>query len=177
MLWETSFTSHTFRHCLLTLFSVPLPWMLLLIHPSLVLSRNWLYSAETLRSSHLAIQEIPRILWNPRVHYRFYKSPPFFLILSQANFVHTVHFICLRLVSRFFSNLRVGLSSEVFPSGFHLYIACEYNIGSRVQYWNNSNSFILTCPVTVSVASFFDKVRRLLTGLVGLCLIHGCAYN
>jgi len=108
--------------------------MLLLIHPSLVLSRNWLYSAETLRSSHLAIQEIPRILWNPRVHYRFYKSPPFFLILSQANFVHTVHFICLRLVSRFFSNLRVGLSSEVFPSGFHLYIACEYNIGSRVQY-------------------------------------------
>jgi hypothetical protein len=35
---------------------------------------------------------------------------------------------------RFFSNLRVGLSGEVFPSGFHQYIACEYNIDSRVQY-------------------------------------------
>ena len=72
-----------------------------------------------LRSNRFsANQEIPRILWNLKVHYRIHKCLPPVPIPSQFDLVHPPHPTSWRSILILFSHLRLGLPSGLFPSGF-----------------------------------------------------------
>jgi hypothetical protein len=62
-----------------------------------------------------ASQEIRRILWNPKVHYRVQKCPLPVPILSQLDPVHITTSHSILILS---SHLRLGLRNGLFPSGF-----------------------------------------------------------
>jgi hypothetical protein len=68
-------------------------------------------------ASHSNTEELPRVLWNPKVHFRVHKSRPLAASLSQINPVHTTP-SCLSKIDVLSTHLRLGLPSGLFPSGF-----------------------------------------------------------
>jgi hypothetical protein len=61
-------------------------------------------------ANYAATQQLPSILWNPKVHYRVHKSPPLVPILSPYRPILSILML--------YTHLRLRLPSGLFPSDF-----------------------------------------------------------
>jgi len=84
-------------------------------------------SSSSEAKSHAAIGQITRLLWNPKVYYRVYDSPPLVRILSQMNpgRTSTCHFHDLFPFLRYWSkNLREAVRDwllDIFAATLHIW--------------------------------------------------------
>jgi hypothetical protein len=106
-----------------------------------------------------ASQEIPCILWNLKVHYRIYKSPPPIPILSQVNLVHALHPTYWRYILILSSHLCRGLPSGYFPHQNSVYTFPLYMLHA------SPNLILLDL---ISWIIFHDELRSLSPSLCGL---------
>ena len=86
---------------------------------------NFLILSYSMQQSHSweancfsASQEIPRILWDPKVQYRNHKCPLPVPILNQLDPVHNPRPTSWSSISILSSHLRLDLPNDLFPSGF-----------------------------------------------------------
>jgi len=94
-----------------------------------------------------ANQEIPRILWNPKVHYRIHKCPPPVTNLSHLDPIY--YFLKIHL--NISSHLRLDLPRGLFPSGFPI----------KTLYTPLFSPIRSTCPAHLIL---LDQITRTIFG-------------
>jgi hypothetical protein len=97
-------------------------------------------------NNHSATQDIPRLSWNQKVHYRVYKSRPLAPTLSQMNPVHILSPYFPKVHSNLSPHLHLGPPSGLFPSGFPTQILYAFLISLMRATRPPISSFLIWPP-------------------------------